>query len=123
MCSVTMGSPQAPAKERGLRSSTDPARWRAYLEGRGHELEAAARVRRGLPYAPSVSLAELDEGAAGPEDRRWLARELVVRTGGFVRFDPHDLVATQEAAIRAFGAVVNGAAVTAGRFFRPARQR
>lgn len=115
--------PEEPAKERGLRPSRDPSRWRAYLEGLGPELEAAARLRRGRPYAPSVSLAELDEGTSGPEDRRWLARELSMRTGGFVRFDPHDLVAAQEVSIRAFGALVSRAAVTPGRWSRPTRRR
>ena len=38
-------------------------------------------------------------------ERRWLMRELVVRTGQFVRFDPHDFVAVQEEALAAWAPI------------------
>ncbi|WP_104982327.1 hypothetical protein [Sorangium cellulosum] len=67
---------------------------------------ADARYRRGRPYTPLVSLQELDAGRVVPDARRTLLRQLTVRTGGVERFDPHDFVVVQEAAIRAWESLV-----------------
>jgi hypothetical protein len=68
-----------------------------------------------------VSLSELDAGPCTPAERRLLQRELVVRTGSFVRFDPHDLVVVQEEALRAWQPIARRASATPGRWTRPYR--
>jgi hypothetical protein len=111
--------PPPPAAERIERPSTNPARWRAFLRER--EFDERARYRRGQPFTPLVVLGELDAMPYAPSERRLLQRELAIRTGRFVRFDPHDLVVVQEEAIRAWGPFANRASATPGRWTRPAR--
>ena len=114
--------PPDPARERVERPSTDPARWRAYWLERGPSLPAGMRLRRGRPYTPLVSVAELDTGPVTLEERRLLQLELVVRTGAIVRFDPHDFVVVQERAIERWRAVAEGASSAPGRWVRPLRK-
>jgi hypothetical protein len=111
-----------PAPERVTRPSVDPARWRVFWSERGAAYDRAWRYRRGQPYSPLVSLAELDSGPATPAERRLLQRELVVRTGAFVRFDPHDLVPVQEEAIAAWRPHAARASSQPGRWVRPMRR-
>jgi hypothetical protein len=114
--------PPEPARETIERPSTDPARWRAWWIEKGAAWDPNARYRRGQPYTPLVSLAELDGGASTLGERRWLQRELVIRTGSFVRFDPHDLVAVQEEALRAWHPVASRHTGSPGRWVRPMRR-
>jgi hypothetical protein len=46
----------------------------------------------------------------------------VIRTGAFVRFDPHDFVVVQEEAIRAWAPHAARASATPGRWSRPHRR-
>ncbi len=114
--------PPEPTPEMIERPSTDPARWRAFWMERGAADTLGVRYRRGHPYTPLVSLRELDAGRCTPAERRLLQRELCVRTGAFVRFDPHDLVVVQEEAIRAWHPLASGASSAPGRWLRPARR-
>ena len=87
--------PPPPAKERVEQPSADPARWQAYWVAQQHVYAMNQRYRCGEPYSPLVSLRELDRGRRTPRERRLLERELIVRTGTLVPFDPHDLVPVQ----------------------------
>jgi hypothetical protein len=97
-------------------------RWRAYWLDRGPSYRLTAKYRRGSPYTPTVSLWELDAWPVTPVERRWLQRELVVRTGHLVRFDPHDFVAVQELALQAWAPIVQRMSGSAGSFTRPIRR-
>jgi hypothetical protein len=114
--------PPEAAPERIEQPSTDAARWRAFWLERGPDYVMTARYRRGQPYTPLVSLGELDQARRTPAERRWLQRELVIRTGGMVRLDPHDLVMVQEEAIRAWQPIAARASSAPGRWMRPARR-
>ena len=81
-----------------------------------------SKYRRGSLYTPTVSLWELDAWPVTPVERRWLQRELVVRTGHFVRFDPHDFVAVQELALQAWAPIAQRMSGNAGSFTRPMRR-
>ncbi|HEU4537436.1 MAG TPA: hypothetical protein VFS00_25130, partial [Polyangiaceae bacterium] len=106
--------PEEPASETLTRPSTDPARWRAFWQANARSFDPAQRLRRGRPYSPRLSLAELEGGRASPGERRLLQRELVVRTGAFVRFDPHDFVAAQAIALEQWRPLVQRAAGAPG---------
>ena len=77
---------------------------------------------RGSPYTPTVSLWELDAWPVTPVERRWLQRELVVRTGHLVRFDPHDFVAVQELSLQAWAPVAQRMSGSPGAWVRPMRR-
>lgn len=113
--------PPPPAAEKVERASTDPARWRAWLREHEADFGATGRYRRGKPYTPLMSLQELDAWPCGVEERRLLQRELAARTGGFVRFDPHDLVVVQEQALRAWEPIARRASAAPGQWSRPYR--
>jgi hypothetical protein len=55
-------------------------------------------------------------------ERRYLHRELILRTGAVVRFDPHDLVRVQEEEVRAWQPLAARASSTPGRWIRPLRR-
>jgi HEAT repeat protein len=114
--------PPEPAPEVIEHPTLDPARWRAYWTEKGPGYEEGGRYRRGFPYTPLVSLHELDAARCTPVERRWLGRELVIRTGSFVRFDPHDFVVVQEESLRAWQPVAARASSHPGRWVRPARR-
>ncbi len=97
-------------------------RWRAYWIEKGPSYRLTSKYRRGAPYTPTVSLWELDAWPVTPVERRWLQRELVVRTGHFVRFDPHDFVAVQEVALAAWAPIAQRMSGSAGSFARPLRR-
>ncbi len=133
-----VGEPRGPAlsrlvsdpRDRPSEGSADTAtqptikadRWRAYWLDRGPSYRLTAKYRRGSPYTPTVSLWELDAWPVTPVERRWLQRELVVRTGHHVRFDPHDFVAVQELALQAWAPIVQRMSGSAGSFTRPMRR-
>ncbi|MFT3770311.1 MAG: hypothetical protein QM820_33200 [Minicystis sp.] len=114
--------PPNPAPEMIEQPTTDAARWRAWWMEKGAGYNMAARYRRGQLYSPMVSLGELDNARRTPPERRWLQRELMIRTGGYVRFDPHDLVTVQEDALRAWQPPAARASNTPGRWIRPGRR-
>jgi hypothetical protein len=96
--------------------------WQAWWAERLPEIRPGARYRRGRPYAPVVSLWELDAWALPVSERRLLQRELVVRTGHAVRFDPHDLVAVQEEALRQWEPLAQRAGAAPGGWSRALRR-
>jgi hypothetical protein len=111
--------PPAPANETIERPSRDPERWRAWWREHAEAFSSQRRYRAGRAYTPAVSLAELDRAPCTPEERRWLGRELVVRTGAFVRFDPADLVVVQEQALRSWQPIAERASAQPGLWVRP----
>jgi hypothetical protein len=106
--------PSAGSPETLEAPSTDPGKWRAFWAEHGRRFDPKPRLRRGRPYAPSVSLWELDQLPLAPEDRRRLHREIAARTGTVTRFDPQDLVGVQERSVAAWGALVSAAAGVSG---------
>jgi hypothetical protein len=112
--------PPPPAKETIVHPTTEPAVWRQWHKVHGESLRPGKRVRRGKPYTPSVSLTELDAALCTPAERRALQRELCIRTGGFVRFDPHDFVPIQEAALEAWAPLAQRGSSQPGSWHRPA---
>ncbi|WP_441286935.1 hypothetical protein ACSRUE_32220 [Sorangium sp. KYC3313] len=114
--------PEAPAPEMTEQPTVDAARWRAFWRERCQGWDMSARYRRGRPYTPEVVLDELDTGRVTPGERRLLQRELILRTGHFVRFDPHDFVVAQEEAIQAWRPIAARASGAPGRWTRPRRR-
>lgn len=114
--------PPEPAAETIEQPTTDPARWRAWWMDKGAAYNLSARYRRGQPYTPLVSLGELSTARVTPVERRYLQRELILRTGAIVPLDPHDLVAVQEDAVRAWQPHAARASNTPGRWIRPMRR-
>lgn len=80
--------------------TTDVRRWQEWWKEVGENYRKGTRYRRGNPYTPLISWWELDQWRVTPFERRMLQRELVVRTGQYVPFDPFDFVPVQEAAIK-----------------------
>jgi hypothetical protein len=114
--------PSAGADDVVTIPTTRVARWTAYWSQRGADYRPNARYRRGHPYTPLVSLWELDAWPVTPPERRLLQRELVVRTGQFVRFDPHDFVSVQEEALRQWEPIAKRSSGAGGSFSRPTRR-
>ncbi len=82
------------------------------------------RVRRGEPYLPAMSYAELGRTGEGLNpsfaERQLLVRELTFRTGRIVRFSPEDLVVVQRRRLADCQSVL-GAPAAAGSFSRAGR--
>src|ERR1019366_5433436 len=114
--------PAEPATETLRRPPTDPERWRAYWREGGESYDPKSRYRRGYLYTPLVSWREVDQFPCTPGERRLLQTELVARTGEYVRFDPHDFVPTQEAAIAQWEAVARRASGNPGSWLLPMRR-
>ena len=82
-----------------VRPSTSFQRWNTWWNQNRSRFAAGTRYRRGVTYSALVSWNELDRGPCNPDERRWLQRELILRSGGFVSLDPSDLVAQQVQAL------------------------
>ncbi len=114
--------PPEPSPEIVERPTTDVSRWNEWLEAHAADFDGFApgrRFRRGKAYTPEVSLWELDEARSTPSERRALGHELVIRTGELVRFDPHDFVVVQEAALAEWAPIAQRASAYPGRWIRP----
>ena len=72
------------------------------------------RMRRGQPYTPEQTWIELDSYQVTPAERRTLYREIVVKAGASLHFDPVDFVAQQEAALSALGSLCGKASSVPG---------
>ena len=105
------------------RPTTNPEAWADYYRERRGHYQPGARYRRGHAYAPKVSLWELDGWRLNADERRYLQYELVVRTGHLVRFDPLDVVAVQQQALKDWEEIIEGMNTTAGAWSRPSRRR
>ena len=106
----------------GCSGRTAPARWRAFWNERGASFLLGRRYRRGSLYTASISQWELDALPLSAAERRLLQRELVIRTGRFVRFDPHDFVVVQEDALAEWGKTARRSGGAAGTWARPLRR-
>ena len=105
------------------RPSTDGRRWQSWWERARQRFSAATRYRRGSPYSALVSWNELDRGPCSPDERLWLQRELILRSGGYVPLDPSDLVAEQVLALAAWEPQARAAATAPGAWSIPRRVR
>jgi hypothetical protein len=114
--------PSEGSSDTATQPTIDQDRWRAFWVERGGDYKAGLRYRRGNPYTPAVSCWELDTLPLTPGERRWLQRELVVRTGQMVRFDPHDFVRVQEEALGDWMKVARKSGGPAGSWTRPMRR-
>ncbi|APR75210.1 Hypothetical protein A7982_00556 [Minicystis rosea] len=110
--------PSEGSTDKITQPSIDAVRWRAYWAERESHFKPGLRYRRGSLYAPAVSCWELDALPLTPGERRLLQRELVVRTGQHVRFDPHDFVSVQEEALAEWAKTARRHG-TAGAWTRP----
>jgi hypothetical protein len=106
--------PQAGANDVEKLPTTDPERWREFLAAEDVRFQGERRLRRGQPYTPEQSLVELDSYQVTPTDRRTLYREIVVKAGASLHFDPVDFVAQQEAALSALGSLCSKASSVPG---------
>lgn len=113
--------PGEPAPEIVQQPTTSVERWRAWWLEKGNLFKSGLRYRRGHPYTPLVSLQDLDSGRCTPGERRSLQRELCIRTGSHVRFDPIDLVVVQEEALREWLPIAQRASTKPGQWTRPYR--
>jgi len=114
--------PSEGSTEKVTQPTIDSARWRSFWVERGGEYKPGLRYRRGNPYSAAVSCWELDALPLTPGERRLLQRELVVRTGQHVRFDPHDFVAVQEDALAEWAKLSRRHGSAAGSWARPLRR-
>ena len=103
--------------------TTNPERWKAWWKEASGLYQAHARYRRGHPYTPLISLWEMSDGwIVTPYERRLLQRELIVRTGEHVRFDPHDWIPIQEEALKQWEGPARRASGAAGQWARSMRR-
>lgn len=119
MVSDPRDRPSEGSPEKVALPTVDPDRWRAWFAARGEEYKPGLRYRRGSPYSAALSCWELDTLPLTPGERRTLQRELTVRTGQHVRFDPHDFVKVQEEAIAEWAKVARRCGGAAGTWSRP----
>jgi hypothetical protein len=110
--------PSEGSPEKIAQASVDPDRWRAFFAAHD-EFKPELRYRRGSPYSAALSAWELDALPLTPGERRTLQRELTVRTGQHVRFDPHDFVEVQEEAIAEWAKIARRSGGAAGTWSRP----
>lgn len=96
--------------------------WRALLSEEPSRWEGERRLRRGQPYTPALSFAELEGYEITPVERRVLYRELVLKTGHAVAFDPVDFVPVQEAALKKLAPLAHKAGSNPGAWGRALRQ-
>ena len=102
--------------------TTDASRWQEWWSERKEQFRNGSRYRRGHPYTPLVSWWELDQWRVTPFERRMMHRELVVRTGNYVPFDPFDFVPVQEAAIKQWETHARQASGNGGSWSRSMRR-
>ena len=116
--------PAEGSRDKLVLPSRRPEAWRAYWAEaeKKSPRDPRQRLRRGQPYTPAVSLWELDQGLLTPRGRGLLHVELAVRTGRWVRFDPLDWVAAQEAALAAWEPLARAASGQPGAWTKPKRR-
>ena len=103
--------------------TTRPEAWRAFIAEHGVQFQGARRLRRGKPYTPAQSLQEIDSFQITPGERRVLYREVLIKTGKAVTFDPVDFIVSQEAALSAMAPHCEKASSQPGAWGRALRQR
>jgi hypothetical protein len=115
--------PGEGARDKMTRPTINAGRWRAYWEEKKGFYDPKHRYRRGHPYTPIVSLWEMADGfTVTPHERRLLQREMVVRTGDWVAFDPHDWVPMQEEALKQWEPIARRASGYPGSWNRSKRR-
>ncbi|NUP07565.1 MAG: hypothetical protein HOW73_16070 [Polyangiaceae bacterium] len=96
--------------------------WRAFLAEDSVKWQGDRRLRRGKPYTPALSLEELDSYQITPPERRILYREIIIKTGRHIPFDPVDFVAVQEEALKKLAPIVQTASSVPGAWGRALRK-
>lgn len=114
--------PSEGANDTVTQPTINADRWRGHWAEKGPEYKPKIKYRRGSPYTPAISLWELDTWPLTPGERRWLQRELVARTGHYVRFDVHDFVAVQEEALKEWAPIAQRMSGSAGSWVLPMRR-
>jgi hypothetical protein len=94
--------PSDGSADRATLPSIDADRWTAWLTARQEEYPEHQRLRRGKPYTPAASLIELVDAPLVPVERRILHRELILKTGDALPFDPLAFVAVQKTQLDAW---------------------
>lgn len=92
--------------------------WRMYWKEHEPRFSPDVRYRCGRPVAPDVLIDELEHGLRTPGDRRLIHRELMIRTGKRVHFDPLQWVEEQRLAIEQWRKSATGCIVSSGTWFR-----
>ena len=103
--------------------TTRPDAWRSFIAENGVAFEGTRRLRRGKPYTPTQSLQEIETFQITPAERRVLYREVVIKTGKAVSFDPVDFIVSQEAALKTLAQSCEKASSQPGAWGRALRQR
>lgn len=102
--------------------TTKPEAWRHFIANEGVAFEGTRRLRRGKPYTPVQSLQEIDTFQITPGERRILYREVVIKTGKAIAFDPCDFIVSQEAALGLMAPLCEKASSQPGAWGRALRQ-
>lgn len=100
-----------------LPAITQPT-WAAYWQQNAANFAPTHRYRCGQPASPTVFVDELEQALRTPADRRLIHRELIMRTGRRVHFDPHQWVEEQRGAIEQWRQTARACPVPAGTWFR-----
>lgn len=116
-------APEHGSPDKIVRPATDWQRWHDWWAANRQRFLAGTRYRRGSPYSALVSWNELDRGPCSPDERRWLQRELVLRSGGYAPLDPGDLVAHQVEALSAWEPQARAGSTAPGTWLVPRRTR
>jgi hypothetical protein len=98
--------------------ATSRETWLAYWQDNAARFSPGVRYRCGLPASPEGFVDELAGALRTPRDRSLLHRELIMRTGQRVRFDPHQWASEQHEAIEEWRSVARSCAVQPGTWFR-----
>jgi len=115
--------PATGSPDKMQRPSTKGYVWKKYWEERKGFFDPKQRYRRGHGYTPIVSLWEMADGfVVTPHERRLLQREMVVRTGEWVAFDPHDWIPLQEEALKQWEPIARRAGGYPGSWSRARRR-
>ncbi|MFO0554130.1 MAG: hypothetical protein U0271_37460 [Polyangiaceae bacterium] len=122
MASDRRDRPSDGASDTMTLPTTQSAAWRAFLAAEDVRFQGDRRLRRGDPFTPNQCVAEIDTYQITPAERRWLYRELIIKSGEVVPFDPVDFVPVQERAIKAMAAIAERASSVPGAWGRAARR-
>lgn len=114
--------PEQGSPDEILRPSLRLDWWLWFKKEHGERFAPGTRYRCGEPYTPLVVQRELNGPLRPPGERMMLQRELIVRTGDYVRFDVNDFVPVQEASIEAWEPLCSRASGQPGSWVTPARR-
>jgi hypothetical protein len=114
--------PADGSPDRATLPSMDPQRWTDWLAARGEPFAEQLRLRRGKSYTPALTLLELVDEPLVPFERRVLHRELILKTGEALPFEPHAFVAVQKVQLDAWAEPARRASSQPGSWGRARRR-